>query len=114
MSTRQSVAAVLAMMAVSAVGLISLSAFTQMQPGDAAQRVSIAALLNLDATRAAQVEAILQASHEKRRVLMETLRAQTDAQLATVLTAEELSKLKDAMPSPHGPGDGARNHGTPM
>jgi hypothetical protein len=114
MSTRQSIAAVLAMMAVSAAGLVSLSGFTQMHASDAAQRVSIAALLNLDATRAAQVEAILQASHEKRKVLMEALRAQTDAQLATVLTADELSKLKDAMPSPLGPGDGARKRGTPM
>jgi hypothetical protein len=78
MSTRQSVAAVLAMMAVSAAGLVALAGYARVQPGDAVPCVD------------------------------------TNADLPTVLTAEELSKPKDAMPSPPGPGEGARNRGTPM
>jgi hypothetical protein len=114
MSTRQSVAAVLAVIAISAASLVSLTGFAQTEPGPAARRIDIAALLNLDTTRAAQVEAILQASHDKRVAMMEALRTETDAQLATVLTAEELQQLKDAMPAARGPADGARKRGTPM
>ncbi|QJR13030.1 hypothetical protein DSM104443_04124 [Usitatibacter rugosus] len=55
--------------------------------------------LNLDATRSAKVEAILTASREK----MRAVREDTDKQLATVLNADELAKLKQLMPRPPGP-----------
>ena len=74
-------------------------AFAQMPPAPPPLR-DIAELLDLDATRAAQVQAILEASHDKMRAAMEVIRADTDAQLATVLTADELAKLKATMPAP--------------
>jgi hypothetical protein len=55
--------------------------------------------LNLDATRSATGEAILAASREK----MRAAREDTDKQLATVLNADELAKLKQLMPRPPGP-----------
>lgn len=90
-------------------------------PRGAPPRVDIVALLNLDATRAQQVDAIMQAAHarmktaheqigrptdEATRSLMHTamraIREDTDHQLATVLTPEELDKLHAAMPQrPH-------------
>jgi hypothetical protein len=113
MSARLSVATVLSMIAISAAGILSLASFAQSDPRGPGQRVNITALLNLDATRAAQVDAILQAAQQKRVATMDALRAETDAQLATVLTADELAKLQQAMP-PHGPDGGARKRGTPM
>ncbi|MGE5616214.1 MAG: hypothetical protein ACM3X5_04800 [Bacillota bacterium] len=77
-------------------------AFAQMPP-DAPpphQKVDIAELLDLDATKAAQVQAILDASHQKMRAAMEAIRADTETQLATVLTPEQLAKLKATMPAP--------------
>jgi hypothetical protein len=91
------------------------------QPGD-----RIVKILNLDATRAAQVTAIMteqrnlgkalwqaskgnqdpaarQAAHEQMRALAE----QSRAKLATVLTAEEMAKLKEARKAMH-----HRGHGT--
>ena len=55
--------------------------------------------LNLDATRSAKVEAILAASREK----MRAVREDTDKQLATVLSADEMAKLKASRPHPPGP-----------
>jgi Spy/CpxP family protein refolding chaperone len=88
-------------------------------PGARPARVDAATLLNLDATRAAQVDAILQASREKMRALHQQagrpadaaarssldaataqVRAEADQQLAAVLTPEELAKLRDALPRP--------------
>lgn len=79
----------------------------------------IAAILGLDPERAAQVAAILRSAREKIReaheqlgppgdettraamqAAMEAIRAQTDELLAAVLTAEELAKLRDALPPP--------------
>ena len=113
MSARQSLATVLSMIAISAAGVVSLASFAQVEPRGGGQRLNIAALLNLDATRAAQVDAILQAAQQKRIATMDALRAETDAQLATVLTADELAKLQQVMP-PHGPDAAARKRGTPM
>ncbi|MEO5691788.1 MAG: hypothetical protein ABIQ72_01570 [Usitatibacter sp.] len=80
-------------------------------------RVDVVKLLDLDATRAGKVEAILENSRERvmeaRRQLgrptdettratmhaaMAAIRTETDSLLAQVLTAEELAKLKAAMP----------------
>lgn len=65
-------------------------------PGGPGRPPDIATLLNLDATRAAKVHAIQEASREK----MRALREDTDKQLATVLTAEEMAKLKASRPAP--------------
>ena len=83
--------------------LSSSTAFAQMPPGAPPPRVDIAAVLNLDATRAEQVKAIMQATHQKMEVVraqMEAIRRDTDTQLAAVLTADELEKLRAAMPKP--------------
>jgi hypothetical protein len=114
------------------VALAPAAALAQSTPHDGRPRVDVAALLGLDAARAAQVEAILRSGREKMRALhdqygrpaddaarsamraaMTSIRADTDAQLATVLTADELAQLKDAMPKPPGRGDGAMKRRTP-
>ena len=96
--------------------LLSSTAVVAQTPPGEPPRVDIAVLLNLDAARAEQVHAIMKASHVKmqaareqiglvtdetsRTVMhaaMEAIRAETDGQLATVLTAEELDKLHTAM-----------------
>jgi hypothetical protein len=80
-------------------------------------RVDIAALLNLDAARAQQVDAIMQAAHARMKAAreqigrptddstrnlmhtaMQAIRADTDQQLAAVLTSDELARLHAAMP----------------
>lgn len=92
---------------------------TPFPPYGAPPRVDVAALLNLDNTRAQQVDAILKAAHEKMRAArqqigrptddttrtmmraaMDAIRGDTDQQLATVLSAEEIVKLHEAMPGP--------------
>ena len=72
-------------------------------PGGPPPRVDIVAVLGLDATRAEQVRAIMQSTHQKMEVVrsqMETIRRETDTQLAAVLTPDELEKLRAAMPKP--------------
>ncbi len=76
--------------------------------------LNIEVLLNLDAARAQVVQSILEASHQRRIAALEAIRADTDAQLSAVLTADELAKLKQALPPPPRPGDGPPRHGTPM
>lgn len=82
--------------------------------------VDIAVLLNLDASRAERVHAIMKTSRAKMmaareqlgrptdeasrsvmRAAMEAIRADTDSQLATVLTPDELDKVHAAMPRRH-------------
>jgi protein CpxP len=104
------------------LGLAATVAGAQMQlPGAGARapRIDVVNLLGLDATRATQVETILQQAHEKVRyaheqigpptdettratmhAAMEAIRSDTDAKLGTVLTADELAKLHAAMPPP--------------
>jgi hypothetical protein len=88
-------------------------------PDGAPHRVDVAALLNLDSDRAQQVDAILKAAREKMRAAheqigrpsdettrtmmraaMDAIRVNTDQQLATVLSAEEIVKLHEALPGP--------------
>lgn len=87
------------------------------------------ARLNLDAPRAEQVIAILEQSRGKARAAREqigrptdettratlhaalqAIRTDTNQQLAAVLDAEEMARLKDAMPRPFGP----RGRGKPI
>lgn len=96
--------------------LFSSTAVVAQTPPAEPPRVDIAVLLNLDAARAEQVHAIMKASHAKivaahqqiglvtdetsRSVMhsaMEAIRIDTDSQLATVLTAEELDKFHAAI-----------------
>ncbi|APV49341.1 hypothetical protein BWI17_06405 [Betaproteobacteria bacterium GR16-43] len=65
-------------------------------PGGGGRPPDIATMLNLDAARAAKVRAIQESTHQK----MQALREDTDKQLATVLTAEEMAKLKASRPGP--------------
>ena len=64
--------------------------------------LNIAAVLNIDTARAEVVQTILESAHQKRIAAMEAIRAETDQQLAGVLTADELAKLKQALPPPAG------------
>jgi len=92
------------------------------QPPGAPPRIDVATLLNLDATRAQAVEAILEGARLKHVALREQLgpprddstraafragmraiRDDTDQKLATVLTAGEAATLKAAMPRPPRP-----------
>jgi hypothetical protein len=96
--------------------LFSSTAAVAQTPPVEPPRVDIAALLNLDATRAEQVHAIMKTSHAKivaareqigqvtddtsrsvMRAAMEAIRTETDSRLATVLTPDELVKLHAAM-----------------
>ena len=100
--------------------LFSSTAAVAQAPSVEPPRVDIAQLLNLDATRAQQVYTIMKASHAKmqaareqiglvtdetsRTVMhaaMEAIRSNTDSQLATVLTPDELDKLHAAMQRRH-------------
>ena len=76
--------------------------------------LNIAAILSLDDARAQVVQAILESAHQSRVAALQAIRDETDQQLAAVLTAQELAKLKEALPPPPRPGDGARRRGTPM
>ena len=76
--------------------------------------LNIAAVLNIDTARAQVVQSILENAHQRRIAAMEAIRAETDQQLTGVLTAEELAKLKEALPPPQGPGHGAPKRGTAM
>lgn len=73
--------------------------------------LNIAAVLNIDTARAQVVQSILEGAHQRRFEAMEAIRADTDKQLASVLTAEELARLKDALPPPSKPGGSARKPG---
>jgi Spy/CpxP family protein refolding chaperone len=92
-------------------------------------KIDIAALLNVDAAKAQQVQSILDdgrsqmhslreqgrptddASREKMHEAMESIHQDTDAKLAAILTPDQVAKLKAAMPRPHGPG---RARGNPQ
>ncbi len=103
--------------------LASTLAGAQVPPADRRPPVDVAALLGLDATRAAQVEAILATAHAKMRAAhreigkptdemtrnamhaaMDAIHTQTDQQLAAVLSADELARLHDAMRADRPPG----------
>jgi hypothetical protein len=90
-------------------------------PNDGARppRIDVVNLLSLDATRAAQVESIMNGARQKMHVVheqlgrptdeatratfhaaMEAIRVDTDEKLGAVLTPEELARLHAAMPPP--------------
>ncbi len=73
---------------------------------------NIAAVLNIDTARAEVVQSILESAHQRRMAALDAIRTETDNQLAAVLTADELAKLKQALPPP-GPG-GVIKRGTAM
>ncbi|SRR5258706_5295869 len=104
------------------LGLAAIVAGAQTPPPNAgarAPRIDIVNLLGLDATRASQVDTILLQAHEKMRyaheqigpptdettratmhAAMEAIRSDTDAKLEAVLTADEMAKLRAALPPP--------------
>lgn len=91
------------------------------QPGE-----RIVKFLNLDATRAAQVTAIMTEAQSQRRTVMESMKGKrgdpaareaahaqmkaigegTKGKLAQVLSADEMAKLKEARKAMHGHGHG--------
>jgi hypothetical protein len=112
------------------------SSVAMAQAPTARERQPIAAVvaqLQLESGRAQQVTAILENSRLRARTArdqigpptddstratlraaMEAIHAETEKQLAAVLSAPELAKLKDAMPGRPRPGPGARGGGGPM
>ena len=76
--------------------------------------LNIAAVVGIDTARAEVVQSILESGHQRRVAAMEAIRAETETQLAAVLNAEELAKLKQALPPPPRPGDGGPKRGTAM
>jgi Spy/CpxP family protein refolding chaperone len=90
-------------------------------------KIDIAAVLNVDAAKAAQVQAILDggrsqmkalreqgkptddASREKMHEAMEAIHKDTDTKLAAILTPDQLAKLKAALPRPPRPDHAQRN-----
>ena len=70
--------------------------------------LNIAAILSIDTARAQVVQSILESAHQRRIAALEAIRAETDQQLAGVLTDEELAKLKEALPPPPRPGAALR------
>jgi hypothetical protein len=98
MYKRRSIPAVLALAATFAGAEVP---YTEAPP-----RLDVTTLLNIDATRAQKVQTILQDAHYRRMALqaqMQLMREETDKQLATVLSPEELAKLKEAFPRPRAP-----------
>ena len=100
-----------------ALALASAMATAQPIPGQGFNRVNIVKLLNLDEERGGKVEAILENAHARMRTArqqigrptddttratlhaaMKAIREDTDAQLATVLTAEEMERLMSSLP----------------
>jgi hypothetical protein len=98
--------------------LFSSTAAVAQMPPPGAPPVDIAVLLDLDATRADQVHAIMKVAHERiaearrqigrpsddssrvvMRAAMDAIHAETESALATVLSADELAKLHEAMPT---------------
>ncbi len=88
----------------------------------------IATLLNVDAAKASQVQAILDdgrkqmhalresmgrptddASREKMHQAMQSIHQATDKKLSAILTPDQVAKLEASMPRPRGPG---RERGT--
>ena len=91
-------------------------------------KIDIAALLNVDSAKAAQVQSILDdgrsqmkslreqngrptddASRAKMHDAMESIHKDTDTKLAAILTPDQVAKLKAAMPRPPGPGHAKGN-----
>jgi hypothetical protein len=103
--------------------LASTLAGAQVPAIDRRPPVDVAALLGLDATRAAQVEAILATARARMRAAhreigrptddttrnamhaaVDAINTQADQQLAAVLSSDELRKLHDAMHTSRPPG----------
>ena len=107
----------------SGASLAQPAAGMQHQPGE-----RIVKLLNLDATRAAQVTAIMTDAQSQRRAVMESMKGKrgdaaareaahaqmkaihegTKGKLAQVLSADEMAKLKEARKAMHGHGHGMK------
>jgi hypothetical protein len=101
--------------------LASTLAVAQGPPGGPPPRIDIAALLNIDAAKAQSVQAILDDGRKQMHALreqgkpaddaararmhdaMEAIHQDTDKKLAAILTPDQISKLKAAMPRPPGP-----------
>ena len=117
-------ALVAAALVVSGAALAQPAAGMHHQPGE-----RVVKLLNLDATRAAQVTTIMTEAQTQRRTVMESMKGKrgdatareavhaqmkainegTKGKLAQVLTADEMAKLKDARKAMQGHGHGPMN-----
>ena len=102
--------------------IAAMAGLAQAQPaprGAPPPVAKILASIGVDDTRSQKVVAIFRTSHQKReaamqqigrptddttratlRAAMEAIKSDTDQQLAAVLSADELAKLKQAMPPP--------------
>lgn len=94
-----------------AVATLASALAVAQQPQGHPPHIDIAALLDVDAARAQQVQAILDDGREKMREAMETIRQDTDRKLSAILTPDQVAKLKASMPRHRGPG---RERGNPQ
>ena len=95
--------ALIATVAALLVGSAALAAPPSGPPGPPIDR--IAAQMGLDATQTAAVKQIMAAARERVDAAMKESMAQADAELATVLTVEQVTEFKKLMKAsrPHGP-----------
>jgi Spy/CpxP family protein refolding chaperone len=94
----------------SCVAAFAIGAFAQMPPDGHRPPPDIAKLLNLDAARAQQVQSIMQSTRQQAEAIhaqMKALHEGTQAQLAKILTPDELKKLQGL----HRPAGGMRPMG---
>ena len=98
------------LIAMTAALLFTGSAALAAPPGPPGPPVEkIAAQMGLDATQTAEVKRIMDAAHERIHAAVEASMAQADAELATVLTVEQINEFKKLMQAarPHGPPPGS-------
>ena len=95
--------ALIAAVAALLVGSTALAAPPSGRSGPPIER--IAAQMGLDATQTAAVEQIMAAARERIDAAVNESMAQADAELATVLTVEQVTEFKKLMKAsrPHGP-----------
>ena len=99
--------ALIAAVAALLVGSTALAAPPSGRSGPPIER--IAAQMGLDATQTAAVEQIMAAARERIDAAVNESMAQADAELATVLTVEQVNEFKKLMQAarPHGPPPGS-------
>ena len=99
--------ALIATVAALLVASAALAAPPSGPPGPPIDR--IAAQMGLDATQTAAVKQIMAAARERVDAAMKESMTQADAELATVLTVEQVNEFKKLMQAsrPHGPPPGS-------
>lgn len=118
--------------ALAAIAFASVVSHAQDLQGRAPPPINVAAVLNIDTSRAQVVEAILESGHQRAvearkqigrptddmtratlRAALDAIRGDTHKQLESVLSPDELAKLDASLPQP-GSAAGRATRRTPM